>query len=865
MKTQPYQPTRTMTGGPQASGDPRTPPNPLAGTMHATAIWLTIAVLGLGPAVAQEAATEPASSPPATIPGEEAPEREPSRLGTPSPPTATEPTTTEPTATEPVATEPATTAPTTAAASTRPATSRPAVPDGPLSLNFREASLRTILEYISEAAGLVIVEDTRIEGRVTVMSQRPVSVDEAVSLLDTVLRQKGYAAIRIGRTLKVVTIDQAKKDLIPVRSGNDPNVIQPSDRMVTQIIPIRYADAIKLKADLAPLIPSIADVTSNASSNTLIVTGTEATIRRIVEIIQAIDVHMSEVAAVKVFQLKYANASSAARLITEIFREDQTGLTALSAFGRGGRAFAMPGVPGGPAGGAGQETGARNVKVTASADDRTNTLVVSASPDVLKVIEGVVKELDANPAEEQAVFVYRLKNGQAKNLESVLNSIFGWTGTSTGGTTAVRQTTGTVGGTRAIGAGSAFGSRTTGAGARGGSSAGAGMTRTGQTGGSARAGTAAPVRPTARGASPMAAAAASNLAGQVYVVADEDTNSLLVTTASKNFDHVQEIIADLDRAVPQVLIKVLIAEVSHDKSIDLGTEFSMLNLRASGTSQKYSTDFSVAAQTGGFVFQLDQKDVTAVFRALASVAKLDVLSRPYILTSDNQQASIMVGQEVPFIINTRTTDTGQTINTIEYDDIGIILNVTPHINPQGLVTLDVYPEISTLTGETVPISETVRAPVFAKRSAQSRVAIRDGHTIVIGGLMEDRFTKSVEKVPLLGDIPGLGLLFQRTVEKKTKTELLIFLTPHVALDPDDLKGMSEDERAGTKVVQDAVEKGALEEHLKGMQRGAASRPAAGVPHPGTSGLVAPPEPAFHVYGGAATSRPAAGEKDEPEP
>jgi general secretion pathway protein D len=153
------------------------------------------------------------------------------------------------------------------------------------------------------------------------------------------------------------------------------------------------------------------------------------------------------------------------------------------------------------------------------------------------------------------------------------------------------------------------------------------------------------------------------------------------------------------------------------------------------------------------------------------------------------------------------------------------VNVTPHINPQGLVTLDVYPEISTATGATVAISNTVQAPLFAIRSAQSRVAIRDGQTIVIGGLMEDRVTESVDKVPLLGDIPLVGSLFRHTVKNKSKTELLIFLTPHVAEAPDLLPGMSKDEISGLKLTPKAVAPGVYEEHMRGLERGAASRPA----------------------------------------
>ena len=740
-----------------------------------------------------------------------------------------------------------TTRPGLAEAPRRPAT-QPAAPSAPLCLNFKEASIRVVLDYLSESAGLTVLEEVKVEGRVTVVSRQGVDADEAVALLDSVLAQKGYAAVRIGQTLKILTIEQAKRDLIPVRTGSDPEKIQPTDRMLTQVIPIRYADATKLKGDLASLIPSSMDVASNASSNTLIVTGRQAGVRRVVEIIKAIDVHMSEVSQVKVFQLKYANATNAARLILEIFREDQPAQSAGGMrFGR--RAFMIPGMEGGPFGGGGPGGGGsssdekgQRPKITASADERTNTLVISAAPDVLKVVEGVIKDLDANPAETQAVFTYRLKNAQAKNVEAVLNSIFGFSTSGTGASTAGRTgvgTTGTFGGTTG-----GLGGRTGSGGGR--SSSGMGGTRSssgrssgvglgsgamgqsgfGQSGfGQSGFGSGFGSSGTGRRSMGMSSGmAGSEMAGQVFVVADADTNSLLVTTASKYFERVKAIIDDLDRAVPQVLIKVLIAEVTHDKDIDLGAEFSVLNLRASGLGQTAGTNFNVAANTNGFVFKLLEKDVTATIRAIAGASKLDVLSRPYILTSDNQQASIMVGQEVPFITNTRLTETGQTINTIEYDDIGIILYVTPHINPQGLVTMDIYPEISTITGQTVPISETVSAPVFAKRSAQSRLAIRDGQTIVIGGLMEDRNTKTVSKVPLLGDIPLIGAAFRRTIEKKTKTELLIFLTPHVAQQPEDLQGMSEDEQAGTKLIRNAVEPGDFPDHMRGMQRGASTRP-----------------------------------------
>ncbi len=660
--------------------------------------------------------------------------------------------------------------------------SEPTSDSGGILLNFDGASLEAVLEYLSEAAGLVVITEVPVEGRIRVISRQPLSIEEAVSLLNTALKERGYAAIRMGRILKIVPLEEAKERNIPVRSGSDPDQIAPTDEVIVQVIPIRFADAVRLKEDLAPLIPSYAELSANASSNTLILTDTGANVRRIVEIVRALDTHMSTVAEVKVFQLSYAAAADTARLVNEIFEEEEAQAAAQRGGRDAGRRMFFRG-PGGQEGAATSEGQAQGPKVTAVGDDRTNTVVVRGPKDTLEVVAAVIKELDSNPAEEESVLVYELKNAQAENLEEVLNELFGALEQSqTGGaTTGRRQTPG-------------------------------GQGRTGGTGGIMG-------RLSMLGIPSSASTeqAIGGLSGQVHVVADVDTNSLLIMTAPKNFDRVKQILADLDKPVPQVLIKVLIAEVTHDRMVDLGLEFSVLNIGPEHREAELFTDFSVTGQTGGFIFKLVRGDVMGALRALEEIGKLDVLSRPYILASNNQVATITVGEEVPFIRDTRTTETGQTINTIQYEDIGIILEVTPHINSEGLVIMDIKPEVSTITGTTVPISETVNAPVFAKRSAESRVAIRDGQTIVIGGLIEDRKTGSVRKVPLLGSIPILGMLFRRTVDETTKTELLIFLTPHVAHQADQLLAMSEGELADTGAVTEAVEPGAFEKHMEGMQ------------------------------------------------
>jgi general secretion pathway protein D len=221
------------------------------------------------------------------------------------------------------------------------------------------------------------------------------------------------------------------------------------------------------------------------------------------------------------------------------------------------------------------------------------------------------------------------------------------------------------------------------------------------------------------------------------------------------------------------------------------------------------------------MWSLLEDNLTATIHALQTDGKLDVLSRPYILASDNQDATITVGQSVPFVTNSQIDQNNNTINSVEYEDIGVILDVTPHINPDGLVILDVSPEISSMTNTNIQLSPNVSSPVFQRRKASSRVGIMDGQTIVIGGLMQDQNTTTLNSVPILGSIPVLGLLFQRNEVSKTKTELLIFISPHVAALPGQMNAISESELKGTTLSHDAVGPDVYESHLRGLAAGPA--------------------------------------------
>ena len=245
------------------------------------------------------------------------------------------------------------------------------------------------------------------------------------------------------------------------------------------------------------------------------------------------------------------------------------------------------------------------------------------------------------------------------------------------------------------------------------------------------------------------------------------------------------------------------------------------------------TDRPTVALTSGGFWSVVADDWQATLKALAETGKTEVLSRPSILARNNQEAVIVVGQEIPLITNSRITDQNAVINTVQYAEIGIILRVTPFITSEGMVEMIVAPEISTLTDEEIPISDTVGSPVIAKRSAETVVVTADGQTVVIGGLIETVKTEVETKVPVLGDIPLLGWAFKRKQKEDAKKELLIFLTPHIVNTPAQLGALSRRETSKLELAPKSFPKAQVEQFLDGMEIGpdAAEEPQPEPTHP----------------------------------
>jgi general secretion pathway protein D len=313
----------------------------------------------------------------------------------------------------------------------------------------------------------------------------------------------------------------------------------------------------------------------------------------------------------------------------------------------------------------------------------------------------------------------------------------------------------------------------------------------------------------------------NTMVGDAIISVDPETRQLIIITDDQTNDEIKKVIESLDRPKPQVLIKVVFVQVTHNDDLDLGVEGSYTHTRKSGsTTGTAGSDFGLAAAQallGGGFYQIAGQDFDVLIRALQVAGKTEVLSRPSILARNNQQATIIVGQEVPFITNSRFDQGGNQINTVQYQDVGIILRVTPFITSDGLVEMIVTPEISSLNrSTTVQIQPGVEQPVIDKRSADTVVVTPSGRTVVIGGLIEKQKNDQVRKVPLLGDIPLLGLAFRRTLKVDTRTELLIFLTPYVVQTPGDLVRLTGDEAQRMRMAPRAFGEQELHNFLENL-------------------------------------------------
>jgi general secretion pathway protein D len=676
--------------------------------------------------------------------------------------------------------------------------------------NFDNADVEVVVQAASEIAGFSYVIAPAARGKkVTVQTQGRIASDEVLGLLLTILDVNGLAAVRTGNLYRIIPREGAPQTPVRTIVGRElPDGIS-ADEIVSQVVPLQYVGAAEMAALLRPFVPAQGGLAPHPQTNLLIITDTAANVRRLLDIVKLTDVQVA-LEEIQIIVLKHADAQEMAQLLTQLFATGRLRPAAVGAPGAPPPPPAAPAAPGAPvaprapaAPGAPSDASAERAPLIV-AERRSNALVVHARKQEMGTIRRLIDELDIDLYGGQRVFIHFAENTKAKDLATTLDAIYGKgtgpaiTGTQTGvggvgSTTTGRQTS------------QPYGAPPTSTGAASGRAAaarGAALTGGDETGPGA--------------------------ASEVRFIADEVTNAVIVTTYPRNWKEIEDTIKRLDKMPRQVLIEVLAAEVTLTDDMRLGIEWAIRSGRFQASfSQPVSggTGFipgrlpsaiSAAGATGLippglnlFAFATDK--FLSALNALAAENKVNVLSSPSIMTTENKKAvinvsrsvPILTGQQVPIGGTTTGGDNNQSIvgtQTVEYRDAGIILTVTPRIGEQGTVALDVKQEVNDV-GNPVPPTN---SPEFQKREAETSVVLVNNQTLVLGGLIQTRRTVIKNGIPFLNRIPVLGYLFGFTEERVDKTELLLLITPRVVGTAVEAARLTEEMRRITPGIEESV-------------------------------------------------------------
>lgn len=372
----------------------------------------------------------------------------------------------------------------------------------------------------------------------------------------------------------------------------------------------------------------------------------------------------------------------------------------------------------------------------------------------------------------------------------------------------------------------------TGGGGGGGGGFGGGGSGTGRSSGSSSS-TTAPDRP------------ANGQVGSANFYVDPDTHTVFVTADDQTAAYVSQVISNLDRPKPQVLIKVVFLQVTYNNGYDVGIEGGVTKKLNTTTTLNASNLFGLVQQgvtptsgvntlPGAGLYTIAGNDFSATIRAIQEVGKVEVLSRPTIMARNNQQATVVVGQQVPIINGIEFDTLGNEHSSIAYQNVGVILQVTPFITTDNMVEMILAPQISSVANQSTLISSGTNGnfstPYINIESANTVVVTPNGQTVAIGGMMQNNKTVTDSKIPLLGDIPGLGILFHHKIKSVSKTELIIFLTPYIIRTPEDLVQMTLDEKSRVDLAPKAFSTEVLHQFLSPQPSAPAPAPAGGSPH-----------------------------------
>ncbi|MBU1161000.1 MAG: type II secretion system secretin GspD [Proteobacteria bacterium] len=573
-----------------------------------------------------------------------------------------------------------------------------------ISIDFNNVDINVFIKFISELTSRNFVVDQRVRGKVTIISPSKISVEEAYKVFESVLEVHGFTTIKAGEVTKIVPSPDARSKNIETRLKEE--AASPEDRVVTQLIPLKFASPSEIKKLFAPLVSKSSVILDYPPTNMLIITDVYSNIKRLLRILTAIDVAgMGE--ELSVILLEYAEATKFVKILDSVFQTNRKSKAQSTLSG-----------------------------VQFVADERTNTIIVMASEVETSRIKRLINMLDREtPRGKEKIHVYYLENANAEDLAKVLQEL-----------------------------------------------------------------------PTKKTGGPQTKL--PFVSEDVKVTADKATNSLIIMAGKEDYLVLDEIIKKLDVPRSMVYIECLIMEVNINKEFNLGVQW-----QAGGTTTIDNKDtafgggfkpevpiisgisttlpspagfsmgiFSELITIGGITFP----NLSAIVNAYKKDKDVHFLSTPQILTTDNEEASITVGKNVPFQTRSAADSGVETYSSYEYKDVGITLKITPQISHDRLVRLYINTESTKLDEQATTSSD---RPTTLKRTVDTTVIVKDTNTVVIGGLIDDSFSETRYTVPCLGDIPLLGYLFKTTARGGDKTNLYVFITPHVVENPAEAKAI----------------------------------------------------------------------------
>jgi len=664
-----------------------------------------------------------------------------------------------------------------------------------VSLNFNRADLVEIIHIIAQQLRLTYTIDPEVKGTVTINSAEPLRSEDLLPIFHQLLRMNGAVAVRTGNLYHIMPIKDGKGLARPMGQGRE-------DSFALQVIPVRFFSVAEMKRVLTPFLQPGAEIVENPRGNFLIVMDLPSNIQRLMEIAELIDVQVFAGTRMEIYQPKVASAEELAQEMTKVMQSFASSSAQAESYTA--QFIALPRI--------------------------NQLLVISYSEAAWTYAKRWLDRLDiVAEGPGRRIFIYPVENGKATELADVLSQALGQPATGRRDTTRTLQELhrSTPGGTNptpgrgttgmgSFGTPSSFGQQSQPLGAYAAVPAPAQI---------APPGVVPPTTPPAPTVPrpPVPTPQAQQPPEQLRIVPDPATNSLIIYGTVQEFQNIKNILKELDAIPRQVLIEAMILQVDLNDTESLGVDIEILRrgrvtifgqtfnsrggLRTLGDNLPIAPTFGSGSGLSGI---FGGKDVQAIINALMTDSRVKLISSPSVLAADNRPARIQVGSEEPIPTGTITQAVGGVAQStsIQYRNTGRILTILPQVNSRGLVNLQIKAEVSA-RGDDVTVGPDT-FPAFNTQDAETTAVVHDGETLVIGGLIGERKSKTRLGIPYLMDIPVVGRFFGTTTDESRRTELIMLITPRVIRGRDEAQIVSEEFKSQMRAVRNELERIARE-------------------------------------------------------